>query len=149
MPRLLLPFFYMAALACYAQDASPDRSSLRTDLEPSLKFEAPASGTMPGGWGGGPSGTIFADDKVVHSGKGSARIERNATSANDFSTITKSIPIDFAGAEIELRGYLRTEAVSGFAGLWMREDGEKPALAFDNMQSRQLKGTTELDCLFD
>ena len=27
-------------------------------------------------------------------------------------------------------------------GLWMREDGESPALAFDNMQSRGLKGTT-------
>ena len=98
---------------------------------------------MPGGWGGGPSGTIFADDKVVHGGKGSARLERNAESTSDFSTITKSIPIDFAGAEIELRGYLRTEDVSGFAGLWMREDGEKPTLAFDNMQSRQLKGTTD------
>jgi hypothetical protein len=25
----------------------------------------------------------------------------------------------------------------------MREDGESPALAFDNMQARQLKGTTD------
>jgi C-terminal processing protease CtpA/Prc len=133
----------MAALACYAQDAGPDRSALQKDLEPSLRFEAPVAGTIPGGWGGGPSGTIFADDKIVHGGKGSARIERNAASANDFSSITKSIPIDFAGSEIELRGYLRTEDVSGFAGLWMREDGERPALAFDNMQSRALKGTTD------
>lgn len=50
--------------------------------------------------------------------------------------------MDFSGTTIKLSGFLRTEGVSGFAGLWMREDGESPSLAFDNMQSRQLKGTT-------
>lgn len=98
---------------------------------------------MPGGWEGGPAGTIFADKKIVHGGKGSVRIERDGSSPNNFSTVTKSIPLDFAGTFIELRGYLRTENVSDFAGLWMREDGENPALAFNNMQARQLKGTTE------
>ncbi|MFZ0803318.1 MAG: S41 family peptidase [Terriglobales bacterium] len=97
---------------------------------------------MPGGWGGGPAGTIFADDKVVHGGRWSARIERRVNSPSQFSTITKSIPIDFSGATIELRGFLRTEDVDNFAGLWMREDGESPSLAFENMQNRQLKGTT-------
>jgi C-terminal processing protease CtpA/Prc len=48
----------------------------------------------------------------------------------------------FSGTTIELRGYLRTEDVSDFVGLWMREDGETPALAFDNMQDRKLRGTT-------
>ena len=95
---------------------------------------------MPGGWGGGPPGTIFADDKIVHRGLLSARIERNADSPSNFSTITQSIPMDFSGTTIELRGFLRTEDMSDFVGLWMREDGESPALAFDNMQSRQLKG---------
>jgi hypothetical protein len=33
--------------------------------------------------------------------------------------------------------------VSDFAGLWMREDGESPSLAFENMQGRGLKRTTE------
>ena len=42
----------------------------------------------------------------------------------------------------EVQSFLRTEDVSDFVGLWMREDGESPSLAFDNMQSRQLKGTT-------
>jgi hypothetical protein len=44
---------------------------------------------------------------------------------------------------VEFRGFLRTEDVTDFVGLWMREDGESPALAFDNMQARQLKGTTD------
>ena len=51
--------------------------------------------------------------------------------------------MDFSGGTVELRGFLRTEEVSDFAGLWMREDGDSPALAFDNMQNRQLKGTTD------
>jgi hypothetical protein len=70
------------------------------------------------------------------------RIERNAESPNDSSSITKSIEMDFSGSTWELRGFLRTEDISDFAGLWMREDGESPALAFDNMQSRQLNSTT-------
>ena len=97
---------------------------------------------MPGGWGGGPAGTIFVDDEVVHGGRWSARIERRLESLSNFSTITQSLPIDFSGTTIELRGFLRTKDVSDFVGLWMREDGDSPSLAFDNMQSRQLKRTT-------
>lgn len=143
MLRHLLPLTCVAAVVCCAQESKPDRAALRTDLEPALSFEAPPSGEMPGGWSAGPAGTVFAETKIVHGGKGAARIERTSAGTNDFSSITKSIPIDFSGTTIEFRGFLRTEDVSGFAGLWMREDGDNPALAFDNMQGRQLKGTTE------
>ena len=117
-------------------------STDRAEMEKVLGFEEEPVGGAPGGWQGGPPGTIFADDKVVHSGRWSARIERHADSPSDFSTITNSIPMDFAGTMIELRGFLRTENVSGFVGLWMREDGGGP-VAFENMQNRQLKGTAE------
>ena len=53
------------------------------------------------------------------------------------------LPIDFTGEQLELRGFLRTEDLSNFAGLWMREDDDGGPVAFDNMQARQLKGTTE------
>ena len=65
----------------------------------------PPAGNMPGGWGGGPSGTIFIDDKIVHGGRWALRIERNAKSLNDFSTVTKSIEMDFSGASLELRAF--------------------------------------------
>jgi hypothetical protein len=128
-----LALISIAALACPAQETRSDRVALRADLEPALGFEGPVSGTMPSGWGGGPSGTIFADNSIVHGGHGSVRIERDSNSPNNFSTVTKSIPIDFGGTSIELRGYLRTELVSDFVGLWMREDGDNPALAFNNI----------------
>jgi C-terminal processing protease CtpA/Prc len=106
-----------------------------------LSFEMEHSGTAPSGWSGGPVGTIFVDGTIVHSGRWSVRLERDATSPQGFSTITKTTPIDFAGTRIEWRGFLRSEGVSDYLGLWMREDGDTPALAFDNMQQRQVKGT--------
>ena len=120
----------------------PEKPNEQTDLKAALSFELPSTSNMPGGWGGGPPETIFMDNKVVHGGPWAVRIERTSESPNNFSTITKSIEMDFSGASLELRGFLRTEEVSDFVGLWMREDGESPALAFDNMQGRQLKGTT-------
>jgi len=128
---------------CQAQDADSGGSTDRSGLAAILSFETEHAGGSPGGWGGGPPGTIYVDGKVVHSGRWSARIERNTASPGGFSTITKSLPTDFAGTTIELRGFLRTEDVSDFVGLWMREDGDSPSVAFDNLQRRQLKGTTD------
>ena len=139
---LLILICTTLARTSLAQGTTSGKIADQSALAAVLSFEAQLSGGIPGGWGGGPPGTIFADDKVVHGGRWSARIERAFDSSSNFSTVTKSIPIDFSGTTIELRGFLRTEDVSDFVGLWMREDGESPSLAFDNMQSRQLKGTT-------
>jgi peptidase S41-like protein len=108
-----------------------------------LDFEAEHSGATPQGWNGGPPQTIAVDGQTVHGGKWALRIERNEKSEGAFSAVNKNIPIDFGGETLELRGFLRTENVSNFAGLWMREDGDSGSVAFDNMQARQLKGTTD------
>ncbi len=57
--------------------------------------------------------------------------------------MTKMVPIDFEGRTIELRGFLRTEEVSGFSGLWLRVEDESVIIEFDNMVERQLKGTVD------
>jgi hypothetical protein len=79
MFRHALALICIAALACLAQETKSDRVELRADLEPALGFEGPVSGAMPSGWGGGPSGTILADNNIVHGGHGSVRIERDST----------------------------------------------------------------------
>jgi hypothetical protein len=87
-------------LTCRAQDVS------RSELAQILNFELQAverTGGAPLGWKGGPPGTIFADDKTVHSGKWSARLDRDSSSSGQFSTITIGIPVDFTGRRIELR----------------------------------------------
>jgi peptidase S41-like protein len=138
--RRLMPVLLCAVLVA---PSSAQESTLRSELEAALGFESSESGSSPHGWGGGPPGTIFVDDTIVHAGRSSARLERTATSAQMFTTITKSIPADFAGKTIEWRGFLRSENVSDFFGLWMREDGDTPGLAFASMQPRALKGTTD------
>ena len=112
----------------------------RGDLARLFTFEGQQTPGGPLGWSG-TTGTIFADDKVVHSGKWAARIERDAASANQFSTITIGIPIDFSGTRIEFRGFLKSKDVSNYFGLWMREDGDSGSVGFESMQSRQIKGT--------
>jgi hypothetical protein len=133
----------LAHLAVAAQDVQPATSSEGSELAEILNFETAQTSTFPAGWGGGPTDTIFVDGKVVHGGRWSARIARGVESDGQFSSLTKGIGMAFTGRTIQLRGYLRTEDVSGFAGLWMREDGESAVLEFDNMQSRHLKGTTD------
>jgi C-terminal processing protease CtpA/Prc len=135
MTRLLAAFACSTALVvCHAQYGS--------GLADILSFEAPSSNSVPAGWSTHPPGSVSLDNKVVHGGHWSARIERRSDTENAFSTITKSLPTDFAGTAIELRGFVRTEDVSEFVGLWVREDGDSGVLAFDNMQRRQIKGTT-------
>lgn len=135
----------LLALACAALTLCGQAPPVRDrTLGPILTFETQRAAGPLGDWGGGPAGTLFADNQVVHSGLWSARIERTATSPNQFSTMTRVMPVDFTGGKIELRGFLRTEDVSGYAGMWLREDSDAgPSVAFDNMQDRGPKGTTE------
>jgi hypothetical protein len=108
-----------------------------------LGFEAPPSGACPGGWSCSVPETIAADSEVLHGGKWSARIERQADSARQFSTLTKSIPLDFSGGKLELRGFIRSENVQDYAAFWMREDGPNGPVGFATMQGNNpVKGTT-------
>ena len=60
-----------------------------------------------------------------------------------FSTLTQVIPIDFAGRTIEWRGFIKTENVSDFVALWLREDGATGVVAFATMQGLGVNGTAD------
>ena len=53
----------------------------------------------------------------------------------------------YGGKRIRFTAYIRSEGVEKWAGLWFRVDGAgsppPPALAFDNMHDRPIKGNTE------
>ncbi len=123
--------------SCSAQTTPTDQAGL-TKI---LGFENEHSGDKPGGWFANPPGTVFMDDKILHSGQWSVRIERNDQSSGEFSVIGRTIGWNFSGKSIELRGFLRTENVSGYAGLWMRQDHGRDMLGLENMAGQQLKGT--------
>lgn len=143
MRRVLFALLLSSIVLCSAQNVRPADTISRADLPGLMSFEREPAGDTPAGWSASPAGTIFQDNKIVHSGHGAARLERSPQSPGDFSTINQVIDIDFTGSTVELRGFLRTENVSEIAGLWMREDGEDNNVAFDNMAEQNLKGTTE------
>lgn len=60
-----------------------------------------------------------------------------------FGTMSQGISAEpHRGRRVRLRATVRGQYVADWAGLWMRVDGRaRPALAFDNMQDRPLRGT--------
>jgi C-terminal processing protease CtpA/Prc len=138
------PFLPLVLLAVtVALHAQPAAATFDAGLATALNFEREHKGSTPDGWRGGPSDTLGIDDVGVHGGKWAARIQRTAKSTGQFSSLTNSIPIDFSGRQVEFRGFIRTQDVTGYAGLWLREDGSGAQLEFANMQRRQLNGTTD------
>ena len=85
------------------------------------------------------------DHKVFHSGKASGCIKSvGPASATNFAVLTQKIrAVNFRGRRWEMRGFIRTQDVDGWAGMWMRIDSRQgETLEFDNMQNRPIHGTT-------
>jgi hypothetical protein len=143
MPRIIALLVFFAAAFGSAAVPPSSHPAPGPELGSLLNFEREPDGSRPGGWRGGPADTLFVDEAVVHTGRRAARLERSASSAATSSALTSSVALDRSGRQVELRGYLRTEAVTQLAGLWLRQDGDQPNLALDNMARRPLKGTTE------
>jgi hypothetical protein len=61
-----------------------------------------------------------------------------------FGSVAANFPTsDAAGKRIRLSASIKTEAVSGYAGLWWRADGASGTLSFANLENRAPKGTTD------
>ncbi|MEJ2206744.1 MAG: S41 family peptidase [Gemmatimonadota bacterium] len=132
---------FVTSLALALTAASPAAAQDYVDV---LTFEASAETGALRGWNGGPPATLHIDSMVVHGGRYAGRITRDAESESEFSVVALSLPVEFSGQTVELRGWLRTEDVAeGFAALWLRQDGPGGVLGIDNMQDRNLSGTTE------
>jgi len=129
--QLAWPMTWMIAGAAVAQDCGSLRLSAAM-----LGFENEAANGMPGGWSGWPVGTVSADAGEKHGGSRSLRFTRDEKSIGDFSAVSRVVPIDFEGEDIVLAGWLRTEG-GGAPRLWMRQDGDKPNLAFVNLSDAE------------
>ncbi|HIC8808787.1 protease/peptidase [Elizabethkingia anophelis] len=103
-----------------------------------LSFEE-TENNLPKGWyiSGSPSYKANIDAKIVQNGRNALLIEGNG----GYKIITLGLPHNYTGKKITFSGYIKTENISdGQAALWMRID---PKIAFDNMQDRGIKGTTD------
>lgn len=106
-----------------------------------LDFEKVEKG-HPVGWSvfGSEAYAVSLDSGMSHSGKYAAQVELKGAFP-DFKAWGYTVPGSFSGKKITLSGYVKTENVTeGYAGLWMRID---PNVAFDNMNGRGAKGTTD------
>lgn len=115
-----------------------------TVLLPLVSFADPP---LPPGW-------FLADPKseylagTVDGGCGNPRsvyLESRARPSTHATVMQLFKAEPFSGQRLRFTAHLSTALQEGWAGLWMRVDGEKPlhAVAFDNMQDRPLHGTVE------
>lgn len=83
------------------------------------------------------------DGGQSHEGRNSAFLKSKTGSVDGFATMMQSIPAEqYRGNKVRLSGLVKSEEVTGWAGLWMRVDQGTQLLAFDNVQKRPIKGTT-------
>jgi hypothetical protein len=86
---------------------------------------------------------VGIDAEHMHEGQPSAFLKSKQSSVDGFGTLMQSIRAEqYKGKRVRLSGLVDSKEVVGWAGLWMRVDQGKNAVAFDNMQGRPIKGTT-------
>ena len=109
---------------------------------------ARAADPVPAGWflaGSRPDlYKVGLDATITHSGKNSATLKSTAEKPEGFGTLMQTIDAaPYRGKRVQLAGFVKSQEIAGWAGLWMRVDGEEgKTLAFDNMQSHPIRGTT-------
>jgi len=101
---------------------------------------------LPDGWSGAiPSGYRIGLTNDKHGGKEAVFISGQAPGGQNFGVITQVVRADsYRGKRVRFSAWARQQDVDAdVSGLWLRVDGPAQTLAFDNMESRPLKGTTD------
>jgi hypothetical protein len=88
---------------------------------------------------------FVVDPEGGREGRRAARVASCTAVPTGFGCLMQQIMADdYRGHRVRWSGYLKTEHVADWCGLWMRIDGHgKNILEFDNMQSRPRTGTTD------
>jgi hypothetical protein len=115
-----------------------------------LAWVLAASATAPTGWyvaGSKPAEyNSGVDAQAMHDGHLSACLKAKNPEVDGFGTLMQDFQAErYAGKRLRFSAAVKSEGVQNWAGLWMRVDkasGGTP-LAFDNMQDRPIKGTTD------
>lgn len=83
------------------------------------------------------------DHEAIYNGRPSAYMKAKADEEG-FGTLMQDISAaQYVGKRVRFSGFVKSDSVTRWAGLWMRVDGAPgTTLAFDNMQDRAVKGTT-------
>jgi hypothetical protein len=108
------------------------------------------SNELPKSWfrSGNKSGSskIATDSITFQSGKKSVCIVSKDTIIEGFETIMQYCSAkNFLGTRIKMTGYIKSENVADWAGMWLRIDSKTQgeSLGFDNMQDRPITGNSD------
>lgn len=135
---LILSSFIFITTSCQISK----KSNFNFDLENTSK-----NNVIPDGWKiwGSTKYLVKTDSTIKHSGNYSVSIEStDSVQENTFGGIGIQIPAKYAGSQIELRAYIKMQNVSnGYIGLVLQTIGNTGVLGFDNMQKKNIHGTSD------
>lgn len=84
------------------------------------------------------------DTLATFNGHPSAYLKAKVPNVEGFGTLMQDFRADhYTGKRVRFSAFVKTERAQDWAGLWMRIDNGSQQLAFDNMQDRSIKGTTD------
>jgi beta-lactamase regulating signal transducer with metallopeptidase domain len=147
--------------AMMATHVNRNRLSVRTKLligvvascllVPVAVFRLPAQvapSAAPRGWmlaGSAPANyTTGIDAAMGYQGHPSAYLKSKPGADKGFGTLMQMFNVgQYAGHRVRLTAAVKSADVQTWAGLWMRVDQGSSMVAFDNMQNRAIKGTTD------
>lgn len=87
---------------------------------------------------------IGIDQENVHQGKAAGYLKSKTVQDQDeFATMMQQFKAnEFRNKRVKLSGFIKTENVKQFTGLWMRvDDASEDILQYDNMSDRPILGT--------
>ena len=103
---------------------------------------------VPRGWflaGSKPSEfEAGVDSGQAYQGHRSAYLKSKQLSVDGFGTLMQQFTAEqYLGKRVRLSGLVKSHEVAEWAGLWVRVDKGRKMVAFDNMQDRGIKATTD------
>jgi hypothetical protein len=108
----------------------------------------PIRASVPDGWhlaGSVPAQYEFGDAAVhTYQGHETRFLKSKQSSVDGFGTVMLSVLADqYRGKRVRFTGFVKTQDLAGWAGLWMRIDQGRKRVGFDNMYDRGIKGTSD------
>lgn len=84
------------------------------------------------------------DAQASYNGHSGAFLKSKDSRIDGFGTLMQAFRADhYLGKRVRFSAFVKSADVQSWAALWMRIDKGPTQLAFDNMQNRPIKGTTD------
>ena len=144
---MLSAIFVAGALSTNTCMEFADRGLDDQSIQGDLTAQEPPGWLLYGKYDGLPAYDFVSaiDTEIKHGGQKSACFLAVAVTKDDQARLTQYFDAGlYRGKRIRFSGYLKTNMVNGWAGLWMRVNtNSKFGYAFDDMEDRYLNGTTD------